>query len=93
MKIVNGHMNIGNGPICGVATVGEDGEVVLPARVREVGLDVGDHLVFTAGKTNWLPGTLLLVEREALRAWLQEMAEQLAALIENDFPESKGRTV
>lgn len=68
------------GRFCGAATLGERGQIVIPAEARkEYGLEIGDKvLVFLNHRNNGL----VVIKAEQVTRILSETIEQLGRMVE-----------
>lgn len=77
------------GRFCGAATLGERGQIVIPAEARkEYGLEIGDKvLVFLNHRNNGL----VVIKADQVTRILSETIEQLGKMVEESAKPEKER--
>lgn len=77
------------GRFCGATTVGERGQIVIPAEARKAyGIDIGDKLmVFLSHHGN----SLILVKADEVTRMLSDTIAQLGRIIEESSREQPGK--
>lgn len=78
------------GKFCGAATVGERGQIVIPAEARKAyGIDIGDKvMVFLSHHGN----SLILVKADQVTRMLSDTITQLGRIIEESSKEEPGKS-
>lgn len=78
------------GKFCGAATVGERGQIVIPAEARKAyGIDIGDKvMVFLSHHGN----SLILVKADQVTRMLSDTIAQLGRIIEESSKEEPGKS-
>jgi AbrB family looped-hinge helix DNA binding protein len=78
------------GKFCGAATVGERGQIVIPAEARkEYGLEIGDKVMVFLGHHG---NSLVILKASQVTRMLSETIEQLGRIMEESAKEPSGKS-